>query len=592
MAERTDGGERAPKVDIRDVAKAAEVSIATVSRVLSGRGSTAAATRERVQRVATELGYRPNEAGRALRTRRSGAVALMISSMNNAFYAAIATEIEQRLTALGYATLFGNTNEEPELQDQFLEEVASRSVSAVLMLCAVKSPRIERLAAHQPCLLVNRRLKALRGCSFVGIDDYQAARQLAEAIVGRGARRIGVLRGPAYSETSAARFRGLRERLGELGMPLEEESVVEARLSIASGYQAAAELLGGRGRFDALFCGSDEIAYGAWRTLPRAVDPRAGGAARLRLRRQSAEPVARAVARHGAGAERCLRARIGRAAAAALGRRVAPRRHRALRDRAEELTGSERQGAAVRRILPELDVEPVAPALARLERAAPRSAVADTRLRLDAEREDARLEGAPEGGRRQRGRVGAKAAAQPAARVAYPEARRVRRCRAAVDDLDVIVGGNRRAVVEQVPELPVDTVESRRLAEQRVADVEVVEEGVRHGPVALVDDGVAQPQVRLGEIDLEAPVQRQRFGEHPALMDLGRRPDARADLPHAADALTRPIGEAGIDAVTGQRDGSGGEPSVQGGAPSRRAADTSGSPRPARRAVRCDRARR
>ena len=260
-----DSSARAAKVDIRDVARAAGVSIATVSRVLSGRGSTALKTRENVQRVAAELGYRPNEAGRMLRTRESGAVALMISSMNNSFYAAIATEIEQQLTALGYVTLFGNTNEEPELQDHFLEEVTSRSVSAILMLCAVKSPNIDRLAAHQPCILVNRRLKSLGAHSFVGIDDYQAARQLAEAIVSRGARKVGVLRGPAYSETSSARWRGMRERLGELGVRLDERAVVEARLSIVSGYQAAAELLGRRRRFDALFCGNDEIAYGAWR---------------------------------------------------------------------------------------------------------------------------------------------------------------------------------------------------------------------------------------------------------------------------------------------------------------------------------------
>ena len=263
------------KPDIRDVAEAAGVSIATVSRVLSGRGASAAATREKVRAVAERLGYRPDETGRALRTRRSGAVALMISSIKNSFYATIANEIEQQLTALGHVTLFGNTNEDPELQDQFLEEVTARGVSAILMLCAVSSDKIVRLAARQPCILINRRLPELEGVSFVGIDDRLAARQLADAIHRRGGRRVGLVRGPRYSATSRARVEGVTGRLAELGAAVAEADVVEARLSIASGYQAAARLLGddGRGpgadtkaaRFDALFCGNDQIAYGAYR---------------------------------------------------------------------------------------------------------------------------------------------------------------------------------------------------------------------------------------------------------------------------------------------------------------------------------------
>ena len=261
------------KPDIRDVAEAAGVSIATVSRVLSGRGATAPATREKVRAVAERLGYRPDETGRALRTRRTGAVALMISSIENGFYATVANEIEQQLTALGHVTLFGNTDEDPELQDQFLEEVTARGVSAILMLCAVSSDKIVRLAARQPCILINRRLPELEDVSFIGIDDRLAARRLADAIHRRGATRAGIVRGPAYSTTSAARFEGVTGRLAELGLPVAEADVVEARLSITSGYQAAARLLGeaGRGaasdapRFDALFCGNDQIAYGAYR---------------------------------------------------------------------------------------------------------------------------------------------------------------------------------------------------------------------------------------------------------------------------------------------------------------------------------------
>ena len=251
--------------DIRDVAEASGFSIATVSRVLSGRGSTAIATREIVQQAARELGYRPNEMGRALRTRQSGAVGFMISSIKNSFYATIANEIEQLLTGLGYVTLIGNTNEDPLLQDQFLEEVSSRRVSAILMLCAVSSEKIERLAKLQPCILINRRLPELASSSFIGIDDYLAARQLAEAMVRRGASRVGIVRGPSYSMTSSDRVAGLTSRLADLGVVVPPDAIVEARLSISAGYQAAARLMSDKPAFDTLFCGNDQIAYGVYR---------------------------------------------------------------------------------------------------------------------------------------------------------------------------------------------------------------------------------------------------------------------------------------------------------------------------------------
>lgn len=253
------------KVDIRTVAREAGVSTATVSRVLSGRGPVSSATSARVLQAVEALGYRPNESGRALRTQQSGTVALMISSINNSFYAAIATEIEQQLTALGYVTLIGNTNEDPERQDRFFAEATSRRVSALLMLCAVDSRRLMESVGYQPCILLNRRIAGLGDLPFVGIDDYQAARELADAIVQRGATRVGVLAGPASSLTSAARRRGLLERLGEHGLEIGESDVVEARLSISSGYQAAARLLADGRRYDALFCGNDQIAYGAYR---------------------------------------------------------------------------------------------------------------------------------------------------------------------------------------------------------------------------------------------------------------------------------------------------------------------------------------
>jgi LacI family transcriptional regulator len=251
--------------DIRDVAVSAGVSVATVSRVLSGNGYVAKDTRLRVQGVIADLRYKPNELGRALRTQRSGAVALLISNIQNSFYAAVALEIERRLAAIGYVTLLCNTNEDSEIQDRELEEITSRNVAGVLMLCVVASPRIAALLRNQTCIFINRRLAGFEDTPFVGVDDYQAARELASVIAGGAARRIGVAHGPLYSITSANRLRGLRDGLFAHGVELAGEAVIESSLSIEGGYQAVKTLLERGGKFDALFCGNDQIAYGAHR---------------------------------------------------------------------------------------------------------------------------------------------------------------------------------------------------------------------------------------------------------------------------------------------------------------------------------------
>jgi LacI family transcriptional regulator len=251
--------------DIRDVAVSAGVSVATVSRVLSGNGYVADLTRLRVQRAIVDLRYKPNEIGRALRTKRSGTVALFISNIQNSFYAAVALEIERQLAAIGYVTLLCNTDEDSEVQDRELEEITSRNVAGVLMLCVVASPGISMLLRNQTCIFINRQLLGFEEISFVGIDDYMATRELASVIARNGARKIGVVHGPLYSITSANRLRGLRDGLSTLSLEIDESAIVESRLSIEGGYQAAASLLSEGRQFDALFCGNDQIAYGAHR---------------------------------------------------------------------------------------------------------------------------------------------------------------------------------------------------------------------------------------------------------------------------------------------------------------------------------------
>lgn len=255
------------RASIAEVAEAAQVSSATVSRVLNGLASRASEeTRQRVLAAAEKLQYRPNAAGKSLRTQRSEVVGLLISNIQNSFYAAIAHEIEKQINAMGGLMLLCNTNESAELQDKYLGELEAMNASGVLMLCIVASPKFKRFAASNSVVLINRALADAPGLSFVGIDDYRAARDMAYAMLrGGGAGEIGVIHGPLHSHTSSERLRGLMDVFKLEGVRIPPEHVVGSTLTMEGGYQGANALLDTASKFKAIFCGSDQIAYGAFR---------------------------------------------------------------------------------------------------------------------------------------------------------------------------------------------------------------------------------------------------------------------------------------------------------------------------------------
>src|SRR6185437_2411675 len=160
----------APTVD--DVAALAGVSVATVSRVVNEKAlkRASASTVVKVQQAIAELNYRPMRAGRMLRTLESHLIALLIPDITNAFYSAIAHSVELAIREIGYAMILCNTEESPELQDAYLDEMKSHLVRSVVLLGAVDSPGLRRAAADGlPIVYINRKAPTGLSGPFIGI---------------------------------------------------------------------------------------------------------------------------------------------------------------------------------------------------------------------------------------------------------------------------------------------------------------------------------------------------------------------------------------------------------------------------------------
>jgi LacI family transcriptional regulator len=274
MPDRTKSRGAKP-ASIADVARAAGVSIATVSRIVNGAtGKASAATVARVRATIAQVGYRPTGAGQALRKGRSRLVAVLAANLANPAMAAIAASIETALRDVGLAMVLCDTHDNPDLQDEYLREMRAQAVRATVLLGAVRSGQLaDAMAGAAPLLFVNRRCPVDKTAAFVGIDNQAAGAAVASALHSRvpgGA--LAVIHGSLESSATADRIAGFRRGVQRLGRSLLDVDLPAALGSdhLALGHAATAKLLAQPVRPAAIFCASDLIAYGTHRRLREA----------------------------------------------------------------------------------------------------------------------------------------------------------------------------------------------------------------------------------------------------------------------------------------------------------------------------------
>ncbi|GAA2592368.1 LacI family DNA-binding transcriptional regulator [Actinomadura fulvescens] len=244
--ERGEAGERGPgrragrPATIKDVAAAAGVGIATVSRVFSG-GSVSADTRARVLAAAGELDYRPSAVGRSLKLQRTGGIGLIVPDVTDPFCADLIAGVLDCARTFGEHVLLdaahGDAAREAAIADRMMEQ----RVDGIIAV-PEGAPAAWRsvVAAGARVVSVDRVLAGAPEILTVLIDDRAGVRALVEYLVGLGHRRIAFLGAGA---PAVARERAFRDTLAQLGVAVDEDLVVAARPERDSAYAAAAGLL-------------------------------------------------------------------------------------------------------------------------------------------------------------------------------------------------------------------------------------------------------------------------------------------------------------------------------------------------------------
>lgn len=255
-------------VTIRDVARRAGVSVATVSRVVNrSPHRVTPATERRVRSAVRALGYRANIIAQGLKNRSSRTVALIVPDISNPFFPAIARGIEDTARAHGYAVLLCNTYEDLDRENAYLGLLRNRWVDGVIFATVGSNTRHLRALrrARLPVVLVARDVEGL-AIDTVRVDNFRGEYEATQHLLRLGHRRIAHIAGPPALHVAAERRRGYLEALRTAG--LEEEAViVEGDFTADGGRRAMTAALHARPPVTAVAAANDLMAIGALEAL-------------------------------------------------------------------------------------------------------------------------------------------------------------------------------------------------------------------------------------------------------------------------------------------------------------------------------------
>lgn len=252
-------------ITMQDVAREANVSPATVSRVLTNPGLVQEPTREAVHEAIRKTGYRVNQAARNLRMRRASAVLILVPNLGKPFYSGILAGISAGFAGTGYAVLITDTENDPIqgsiLAGYFLD---GRIDGAIALDGRLSHEVLQECTDHGVGERIVFLCEWVEGESFpvISSDNAEGARLAIRHLYELGHRKVAHITGPEGNVLTTARRNGMVAERARLNMPAPPEWIIRGDFSLESGRAAAAKILDMSHRPTAVFCSADMVAIG------------------------------------------------------------------------------------------------------------------------------------------------------------------------------------------------------------------------------------------------------------------------------------------------------------------------------------------
>jgi LacI family transcriptional regulator len=261
---------RRAAVSIRDVARRARVSIATVSRAVNRISTVDPELAKRVWKAVEEVGYVPNPQARALVSGRSRILGLVVSEITNPFFPELIQEFEGLAVAQGYEVMIGSTNYDPTRTESLVRRMLQRSVDGVaVMTFGVEEDLVKKLVESQfPLVFVDAGPK-LPNIRVLKINYGEGIREAVQHLAALGHRSIAFITGPLALRSAVARRDAFRAAMAELGLSVPALHVVEGNHTMEGGIAAMEKLIALDELPSSVVCSNDMTAIGALHALHR-----------------------------------------------------------------------------------------------------------------------------------------------------------------------------------------------------------------------------------------------------------------------------------------------------------------------------------
>jgi LacI family transcriptional regulator len=253
------------KATIKDVAIRANVSVATVSRVVNELDGYSEETKERVLKAIKELGYQRNAIARGLVTKSTNTIGVLIPDISAYLYAEILNGIENRASQGGYGVFLCHTGPNGVRAENYIKMLGERQVNAIIIVSIAMNERFYELLSSLriPCILVST-LSYKYKIPYIKVDDQQAAYTATQYLIEKGHKKIALISGNKNDKVAGIpRINGYINALQDYGLEVNEDIIKYGEFGFKDGIICMNELLKEKGKFTAIFATSDEMAIGA-----------------------------------------------------------------------------------------------------------------------------------------------------------------------------------------------------------------------------------------------------------------------------------------------------------------------------------------
>ncbi len=252
------------KINIKDVAKKAGVSTATVSRVLGDFPGVRDKTRKKVLKAVSELNYEINAVARNLRQKKTNSIGIIVGNVLSQFYSVIAKSVEDTNNKFGYNTILCNGDENPEKELNYLKVLKSNRVDGIILTPTGKnSEYVQHLINSGTKIVLLDRLIEGIDCDAVLVDNANGAYQAVKYLIDQGYRKIGIVNGYLDRTTGVERLKGYLQAIKEANITRDDDLIKIGDFKKESGEELTKELLEQPNRPEAIFTTNIDMSMGA-----------------------------------------------------------------------------------------------------------------------------------------------------------------------------------------------------------------------------------------------------------------------------------------------------------------------------------------